>query len=78
MSLPSRAAIRRAVVWDPAGECLIMTDSAGFDAICDNLAGRIGASRLVVKGAGHEVQFAGRPLNDALLALWRSTSSPAT
>src|SRR5262245_57343353 len=46
--------------------------SAGFDAICDDLAEQIGASRLVVKGSGHEIQFAGRPLNEALLALWRS------
>ena len=45
--------------------------SAGFDAICDDLAERIGASRSVVAGAGHEIQFAGRPLNEALLALWR-------
>lgn len=49
--------------------------SAGFDAMCDDLAGRIGASRMVVAGAGHEIQFTGRPLNEALLALWR-TSSP--
>jgi pimeloyl-ACP methyl ester carboxylesterase len=46
--------------------------SAGFDAICDDLAERIGASRQVVKGAGHEIQFTGRPLNEALLALWRT------
>jgi hypothetical protein len=45
--------------------------SAGFDAICDDLAERIGASRAVARGAGHEVQFTGRPLNDLLLALWR-------
>lgn len=44
--------------------------SAGFDAICDDIAERIGASRTVVAGAGHEVQFAGRTLNDALKALW--------
>jgi hypothetical protein len=49
--------------------------SAGFDAICDDLAERIGASRMVVEGAGHEIQFTGRPLNEALLTLWRSTSS---
>ena len=35
--------------------------SAGFDAICDDLAERIGASRAVVTGAGHEIQFAGTP-----------------
>ena len=46
--------------------------SAGFDAICDDLAEQIGASWIVVEGAGHEIQFTGRPLNDALLALWRS------
>jgi pimeloyl-ACP methyl ester carboxylesterase len=34
---------------------------AGFDAICDDLAGRIGASRVVVEGAGHEIQFAAGP-----------------
>ena len=44
--------------------------SAGFDAICDDLAERIGASRAVVAGAGHEVQLTGRPLNELLLALW--------
>ena len=47
--------------------------SAGFDAICDELSERIGARREVVTGAGHEVQFAGHPLNDALRALWRSS-----
>ena len=47
--------------------------SAGFDAICDDLAERIGASRAVVEGAGHEVQFTGPPLNDVLLALWRGS-----
>jgi pimeloyl-ACP methyl ester carboxylesterase len=46
--------------------------SAGFEAICDDLAEKIGASRVVVAGAGHEIQFTGRPLNDKLLALWRS------
>jgi pimeloyl-ACP methyl ester carboxylesterase len=49
--------------------------NAGWDAICDDLATQIGASRAAVAGAGHEVQFAGPPLNQALLALWRTTSS---
>ena len=52
--------------------------SAGFDAICDDVAERIGGSRLVVTGAGHEIQFAGAPLNEVLLALWRGVSLPAT
>jgi pimeloyl-ACP methyl ester carboxylesterase len=46
--------------------------SAGIDAICDDLAARIGAERAVVAGAGHEVQFAGAPINDLLLRVWRS------
>ena len=45
---------------------------AGFDAICDDLAERIGASRAVIAGAGHEIQFAGTPVNEALRSLWRS------
>ena len=49
--------------------------SAGFDAICDDLSERIGAARAEFKGAGHEVQFTGWPLNEALLALWRATPS---
>jgi pimeloyl-ACP methyl ester carboxylesterase len=48
--------------------------SIGFDAICDDLAERIGASRAVVAGAGHEIQFAGTPINDTLLGLWRTTT----
>jgi pimeloyl-ACP methyl ester carboxylesterase len=46
--------------------------SAGFDAMCDDLAERIGASRAAVQGAGHEIQLTGQPLNEVLLALWRS------
>ncbi len=49
--------------------------SDGFDAICDDLAERIGASRTVVRGAGHEIQFTGPPLNEALLALWRGAAA---
>src|SRR5918992_736502 len=45
--------------------------SAGFDAICDDLAEQIGASRAVIEGAGHEIQFTGTPINDTLLAHWR-------
>jgi pimeloyl-ACP methyl ester carboxylesterase len=48
--------------------------SAGFEAICDDLAERIGASRELVAGAGHEVQFTGQPINEMLLALWRTAN----
>jgi pimeloyl-ACP methyl ester carboxylesterase len=51
--------------------------SAGFEAICDDLAAQIGASRAVIAGAGHEVQFTGQPLNEALLSLWRTAESVA-
>jgi len=46
--------------------------SAGFDAMCDELAERIGAARATIEGAGHEIQFTGKPINDALRALWRT------
>ena len=52
--------------------------SAGFDAICDDLAERIGGSRAVAAGAGHEVQFTGPPVNDRLLALWRGANGHAS
>lgn len=48
--------------------------SAGFDAICDELADRIGAARRVVEGAGHEIQFTGQAINEALLGIWRQDS----
>lgn len=47
---------------------------AGWNAICDALSDRIGGSRAEVTGAGHEVQFTGPPVNQALLDLWRTTS----
>ena len=47
----------------------------GFDALCDDLAQRIVASRAVVAGAGHEVQFTGPPLNEKLLTLWRGADA---
>jgi hypothetical protein len=46
--------------------------SPGFDAVCDDLAERIGGSGAVFPGAGHEIQFTGPPVNDTLTALWRS------
>ena len=45
--------------------------SAGFDAMCDDVAERIGASRRVAAGAGHEVQFAAPLVNEMLLDVWR-------
>jgi pimeloyl-ACP methyl ester carboxylesterase len=44
---------------------------AGFDAMCLDLARRIGADSAVVEGAGHEIQLTGRPVNDLLGDLWR-------
>ncbi|HEU4840256.1 MAG TPA: alpha/beta hydrolase, partial [Ilumatobacteraceae bacterium] len=37
----------------------------GFDAMCAELAGRIGAAHEVIAGAGHEIQFTGDPVNEA-------------
>jgi pimeloyl-ACP methyl ester carboxylesterase len=46
----------------------------GFDQMCVSLARRIGAKHVVVQGAGHEIQFTGDPMNQALLSLWRTVS----
>jgi pimeloyl-ACP methyl ester carboxylesterase len=46
--------------------------STGFDAICDELAARIGATRAEAGGAGHEVQFAVPRVNELLLSQWRN------
>ena len=46
----------------------------GFDAMWVDLARRIGASQVVVEGAGHEIQFTGDTINQALLSLSRSVS----
>jgi pimeloyl-ACP methyl ester carboxylesterase len=48
---------------------------AGFEAMSDELATRIGASRAVIAGAGHEIQFTGARLNDALRSLWSTSNS---
>lgn len=49
----------------------------GFEAICDDLADRIGGTRMVIRGAGHEIQFTGPSLNDALRSLWRTVPRQA-
>lgn len=48
--------------------------SDAFDAICDALAEQIDAARVEAAGAGHEIQFAGWPINRALLDLWRKAA----
>jgi pimeloyl-ACP methyl ester carboxylesterase len=48
----------------------------GFEAICDHLATEIGASRAVIEGAGHEIQFTGQPVNEALVSFWRRATGP--
>jgi pimeloyl-ACP methyl ester carboxylesterase len=52
--------------------------SAGFDAICHDVAEQIGAARTVVPGAGHEIQFTGDRINQVLLDLWRADSAAPT
>jgi pimeloyl-ACP methyl ester carboxylesterase len=48
---------------------------AGFTAICELLARRLGADHLVVEGAGHEIQMMADEFNGALLAVWRSAEA---
>jgi pimeloyl-ACP methyl ester carboxylesterase len=45
----------------------------GFEAMCQALAQRIGAAHEVIPGAGHEIQFTGAPINEALERLWSAT-----
>jgi pimeloyl-ACP methyl ester carboxylesterase len=42
--------------------------SAAFDAVCDVLEQRLGATRAVLPGAGHSVPRLGRPFNELLAA----------
>ena len=44
----------------------------GFEGMCDALAEAIGAERLVVAGAGHEIQLTGEAINEVLRRVWRS------
>ena len=44
---------------------------AGFNAMCLDLADRIGAEHATVAGAGHEIQFTGQPLNAQLADFWQ-------
>ena len=48
--------------------------SDGFEAMSDELAAQLGASRAVVAGAGHEIQFTGEPINKYLVDLWHSAA----
>jgi pimeloyl-ACP methyl ester carboxylesterase len=50
--------------------------STAFDAVCDDLAKRIGGRRAVAAGAGHEVQFAVPAVNELLLGMWTSGTTP--
>ncbi len=46
--------------------------SGGFEAMSDELATQLGASRVVAEGAGHEIQLTGEPINQLLADFWRS------
>ena len=46
-----------------------------FEAICNELARRLGAERTVIQGAGHDIIYTGSPLNDRLAAFWEAAGS---
>lgn len=48
--------------------------SRAFDVICDTLEQRLSAERAIIKGAGHAVQFTGKPFNQRLLAFLGAAS----
>ena len=43
-----------------------------FTAVAEALAGAMGASQVVLPGAGHMIQMLGDPFNDAVLQFWRA------
>ena len=51
--------------------------SAAFDAVCDVLVERLGATRAVLPGAGHSVQRLGAPFNELLAAFVSRAASAA-
>lgn len=46
--------------------------NVAFDRMCAELAARIHGAHTVVEGAGHEIQFTGEPINEALRCLWHT------
>jgi hypothetical protein len=52
--------------------------NVGFDRMCAELARRIDGAHTVVEGAGHEIQFTGDPINEALRSLWRTAEQSST
>ena len=51
--------------------------SPAFDAVCDVLVERLGATRAVLPGAGHSVQRLGEPFNELLAAFVRRAERAA-
>jgi pimeloyl-ACP methyl ester carboxylesterase len=47
---------------------------AGFEAICDAIAGRLGSQRALVPGAGHNVPRMADALNPLLERFWRGAA----
>jgi len=43
-----------------------------FGAVCDVIAGALGAQRTIIDGRAHGCQYAGKPFNEALRAFWDS------
>ena len=43
-----------------------------FEAVADLLAQYVGMERAIIRGAGHQVQNIGKPLNDRLETLWKT------
>lgn len=48
-----------------------------FEAICDVIADRIGAERVMIQGAGHSVARTGARFNEELERLWHSAEAKA-
>jgi len=61
-----------------AAPCAKLVVSGGwneiFEAICNELARRLGAERAVLRGAGHDVLYTGNLLNELLAAFWEGAA----
>ena len=48
-----------------------------LEAVCDTIAGELGAERVVIPGTRHAVQFSGQPFNELLAAFVRRAEARA-
>jgi pimeloyl-ACP methyl ester carboxylesterase len=63
--------------WGGATDSARDTAGRACTAVCDVLVQRLAAQRAVIQGAGHAVQFTGKPFNERLATFLASVNSRA-